>query len=326
MSRHTHRPRRRLKATWIGYQVPRWTEENPIVAQVRGVFQRACNLETPFGRLITLLALERPGPANIVVPELSEVLGRMADDQSVIITPTRLEATEENVVIDLTGAPIWEKISPPDLPLATPSARHAAIQQAMEIALERAESPGLVHLLPDVLEATDAGVPPAEGKVDFSLHAGMLLQARSAIIQLETLLVAGELEAALDVTTRLIGLGLGLTPSGDDFLTGLILALSIASQAPGSEVSGIDAFGQGVVDRAVGCTTWVSVEQLRYAARGEAEQMIAEAVIALLWASEQLRPAIEALLDTGSSSGGDLLTGMCLGVKWVDRVQVEVSL
>ncbi len=325
ISRHTHYPQRKLVATWIGYQVPRWTEENPIVAQVRGVFQRACNLETPVGRLITLLARERPGPVNIVVPELPEVLGRMTDGQSVIVTPGRVEAMEANVSIDLTSAPIWEQISPPDLPLATPSARHAAIQQAMEIALERAESPGLVHLLPDVFEPSDAGAPPAEGKIDFSLHAGMLLQARSAILQLEMLLTAGELEAALDVTTRLIGLGLGLTPSGDDFLTGLVLALNIADQAPGSEVSGIDAFGQGVVDRAVGCTTWVSVEQLRYAARGEAEQVIAEAVIALLWASEPLRPAIEALLDTGSSSGGDLLTGMCLGVNWLDRVQARVG-
>lgn len=284
-----------------------------MVAQVRGVFQRACNLETPAGRLITLLALERPGPANIVVPELSEVLGRMADGQSVIITSTRLEATEENVVIDLTGAPIWQGVSPPDLPLPASPVRHGAVQTAMEIALERAESPGLIHLLPDLI----GGGGPEPG-FDFSLRAGLLLQARSAIIQLETLLAAGELEAALGVTTRLIGLGLGLTPSGDDFLTGLILTLNLADEAPGSEVRGIDLWGQRVVDLATGRTTWVSLEQLRYAAQGQAEQVIAEAAIALLWASEPLRPAIEALLDTGSSSGGDLLAGMCMSVSWLE--------
>ena len=300
----------------VGYRVREWTAAGPLDAQTHGVFQRACNLELPGSRLITLLAPERPGPANIVVPALENVLGRVVDGQPMVVTTDRIEAPESSLVVDLAGARTWEGVSPPDLPLPGPPLRHGAVQTAIEIALERAESPGLIHLLPDLV-----GGGGSELGLDFSLRAGLLLQARSAIIQLETLLAAGELEAALGVTTRLIGLGLGLTPSGDDFLAGLILTLNIADRVPGGFVKGIDAFGRGVVDQAIGRTTLVSVEQLRYAAQGEAEQVIAEAAIALLWASEPLEPAIEALLDTGSSSGGDLLTGMCLGVKWLNRIQ-----
>jgi hypothetical protein len=321
MSRQTLHPQRRLKATQVGYRVREMTQVGPVVAQVQGVYQRACNLEMPGGRLITLLAPARPGPANIVVPDLQGVLGRVADGQTVTVTSASLKVAEANLVIDLTGAPAWERVRPPDLPLPGRSVRHAAILAAMAIALERAESPGLIHLLPDLVGGTRAepGPLPVEMGLDFSLQAGMLLQARSAILQLETLLTAGELEASLACAKSLIGLGLGLTPSGDDFLTGMILTLHYANWAPGSETRGIAAFGRGVVGLAMGRTTPVSLEQLRYASHGEAEEVIARAAIALLWALESLRPAIEALLDTGSSSGSDLLSGMCIASKLLFR-------
>ena len=314
MNEQPHPPRRILKASHVGYQVLRWTEAGPIVAQVHGVFQRACNLETPAGRLVTLLAPDRPGPANIVVPALGQVLGQVQDDQSMTITPAHVEAPQANLMIDLSSTPIWAGLAPPNLPLPPPPARRAAVQVAMGIALSRAESPGLIHLLPDLAGEADTGpASPSPGMgLGHSLQGGILRLARSAVSRLETSLAEGELAAALDAATHLVGLGLGLTPSGDDLLTGLILTLKIADQAPGSEVSGIDAFGQGVVERAVARTTRVSVEQLRYAARGEAEETIAEAVMALLWAWDPLQPAIEALLDTGSSSGADLLAGMCI--------------
>ncbi len=314
MNQQPHPARRILKASHAGYQVLRWTEAGPIRAQVLGVFQRACNLQTSEGRLVTLLAPDRPGPANIVVPALGQVLGQVKDDQSMTITPIRVEAPQANLMIDLSSTPIWAGVAPPNLPLPTPPARRAAVQVAMGIALSRAESAELIHLLPELAGETDTGPasPAPKAGLGPSLEAGMRHQARSAVSQLGTSLATGELEAALDAATHLVGLGLGLTPSGDDLLTGLILALKIADQAPGSEVSGIDAFGQEVVERAVARTTLVSVEQMRYAARGETEETIAEAAIALLWAREPLQPAIDALLDTGSSSGADLLAGMCI--------------
>lgn len=322
MSRRIDQPPRLLRASHVGYRVLEWTAAGPAHARTCGVFQRACNLETSAGRLITLLAPRRPGPATIVVPELEETLGRVAGGQPVIVATDRVEAPEAHLGIDLTCASIWERVLPPDLPLPDPPIRHRAIRAAMEIALERATSPGLVHLLPDLVGEIAAGpyLGSAAMGLDSSLREGMLLQARSAIIQLETIVAAGETEAALAAARGLIGLGLGLTPSGDDFITGLILTLTTADRAPGSRVKGIDAFGRGMVDQAAGRTTPVSLEQLRYAAQGEAEQVIAEAAIALLWARNPLRPAIEALLDLGSSSGGDLLTGICMAVKWLDHI------
>lgn len=305
----------RLKATYVGYRLRKWIQAGPVVAQVHGVFQRACNLAGPGGRLITLLAPARPGPATIVVPNLEAALGRVANGQSMILTPTRVEAPAADLAIDLASASIWEAVSPPNLPLPAPSARYAAIRAAVEIAQEREESPGLIDLLPDLITETPLDPVSAEVALDSPLRAGTLREARSVIRQLGTILPRGELEAALACATRLIGLGPGLTPAGDDVLTGLMLVLHYADRAPGTEVKWIDAFCRGVVDQAMGRTTWVSSEQLRYAAHGEAAQAIAEAAIALLWAQEPLRPAIAALLDTGSSSGSDLLSGMCIGSK-----------
>jgi hypothetical protein len=248
-----------------------------------------------------------------------------------------------NLVIDLTEAQIWEPVSPPDRPLPPASSRRAAVRAAMEIALEGTESAGLAYLLPELIKMTT----PAPLAPESKLEAGILRAAREAILELEVVLermtteskarrtgdksdawgVPPErigdgggtpvLEAAVASATRLIGLGPGLTPAGDDFLTGLILAFRYADAAPGTAVRGIDSFGRRVAEMAVGRTTRVSEEQLYYAARTEAEEVMARAAIALLWRAEPLRPAVETLLETGSTSGGDLLTGICTTSVWL---------
>ena len=121
-----------------------------------------------------------------------------------------------------------------------------------------------------------------------------------------------DLDAALRTATRLVGLGPGLTPAGDDVLAGTTAGLVLLGH-PAAE-----RFGAGVTGLAAGRTTELSRALLRHAAAGRVSGEFA-AVLRALVGDGALPPAIEALLRTGSTSGRALALGLCTAIDLVDR-------
>jgi hypothetical protein len=104
----------------------------------------------------------------------------------------------------------------------------------------------------------------------------------------------------------LIGLGEGLTPSGDDVLVGLSAALRGGGHPHAQEFAAVAAH------LAPGRTTDVATAFLIHAARGEYSQRI-HSLIEALWTGHELEAAIAATLDWGGTSGADTLLGVLLG-------------
>ncbi|NBE55543.1 oxamate carbamoyltransferase subunit AllH family protein [Streptomyces boluensis] len=108
---------------------------------------------------------------------------------------------------------------------------------------------------------------------------------------------------------RLLGLGPGLTPSGDDFLCGLLLAAHLAPYAP-PWLGPLAALAA----RAEGSTPLVSAALLRHAATGHCVPQAAALLRAAATGTGLVGP-LAALLAVGHSSGGDLLQGLCAGAR-----------
>ncbi|MCW2741229.1 MAG: hypothetical protein JWR45_1651 [Blastococcus sp.] len=121
-----------------------------------------------------------------------------------------------------------------------------------------------------------------------------------------------DLEAALRTATRLIGLGPGLTPAGDDVMAGTIAGLVLLGH-PAAE-----RFAAGVYSLAVGRTTELSRALLRHAACGRVSGEYA-AVLHGLVGERPLAPAIAGLLATGATSGRAMALGLCTAIDLVDR-------
>ena len=109
-------------------------------------------------------------------------------------------------------------------------------------------------------------------------------------------------EAAID---RLLGLGPGLTPSGDDFLGGMMIAL-FGSGRTGTAQRLADA----VMPRAGRATSRISVAHLAAAAEGEGAAALHD-VLAALDSNDgaALDAALLAIDRIGHSSGWDALAG-----------------
>lgn len=120
---------------------------------------------------------------------------------------------------------------------------------------------------------------------------------------------------------RLVGLGPGLTPAGDDVLAGLLVALH---RLPTEgrfhrELTDLRAPLAAVAVEAAGHTTSLSATLLGCAARGAAAGPVLEVADALAGRGG-VEPAARRLLAVGHSSGRDLATGLLLGARTVCRV------
>jgi hypothetical protein len=137
---------------------------------------------------------------------------------------------------------------------------------------------------------------------------GIVDVAKPMVAKLTLALEAGDRSAAAEVATGLIGLGPGLTPSGDDALVGIEAAL----HALGSPSAGFLALVVGDLDDR---TTAIAATFLRHAAAGEFAERLHTLLAALLgFGDEAIATAIARAAAWGATSGTDCLLGVLVGL------------
>ncbi len=130
---------------------------------------------------------------------------------------------------------------------------------------------------------------------------------------------AGDLAGAVEAAERIVGLGPGLTPSGDDVLAGLLVALrTLSSSVQHGGTAGwlADWLGAAVTADADTRTTTLAASLLHCAAAGQASAEVA-AVLRAVAGHEQTAPAARRLLAAGHTSGADLAFGLLAGCRAV---------
>jgi len=107
---------------------------------------------------------------------------------------------------------------------------------------------------------------------------------------------------------KLIGLGPGLTPSGDDFLGGVLIALRALGWPDVAET-----MGRWLLRRAGTRTHAISCAHLRCAADGAGAAVLHDTLAALVSpGAPGLGARLDAVAAMGHSSGWDALAGMAL--------------
>lgn len=117
-----------------------------------------------------------------------------------------------------------------------------------------------------------------------------------------------DLSEVKDEIGRIAGLGVGLTPAGDDFLLGVMMAIWLLTPSSVAERLTMD-----VSCTVTGKTTLLSESYIKAAGRGEASYQWHELIKAIVAGNKQrLQKAAIQLMRTGSTSGSDALTGFLL--------------
>lgn len=198
--------------------------------------------------------------------------------------------TGDDVLVDVSSAILWSPVLLPfaDLPSTTAVARVALA------AATRASAGGFGPLLRS-LDQEDGDL--------FRTAARPALRALLAAVQRE------DRRASEAVATSLVGLGAGLTPSGDDVLVGFTAALTVARDTLARPIA------RAAAD-AGARTTLIARTYLDHAARGEYAERVHD-LIAAVAAGDDAQ--VVRGMSWGATSGADLVLGILLGARaaWV---------
>ena len=127
--------------------------------------------------------------------------------------------------------------------------------------------------------------------------------------------VAGDLASAVEIAESLVGLGPGLTPSGDSMISGLLLALRLLGGATAGGTKAVwlaEWLGAAVTCYAEQRTTALAATLLHCAARGQAADEVS-AVLRAFAGHEPVEPAARRLLTAGRATGAELTWGLIAG-------------
>lgn len=135
------------------------------------------------------------------------------------------------------------------------------------------------------------------------LDEGLIEHATPAIVALSAALSAGDTDGVHAAAIGLLGLGPGLTPSGDDCIGGAMATRhALWWQAPTETM-------RSLLDAAETRTNRISLAHLRCAVDGELAEEMQRALAALLLGNV---PDLDAVAAIGHGSGWDTLAGITL--------------
>ncbi len=129
--------------------------------------------------------------------------------------------------------------------------------------------------------------------------------------------------AGIDAVEALIGLGSGLTPSGDDLLAGYMAGLWCTIRHQGDRSQFIIELGKRIIDLS-GRTNDISRTYLFHAVHGQVSSRITALAEAISRAEEpgHLLETAEQAMQNGHTSGMDTVTGLLLGISAWDAPDV----
>jgi hypothetical protein len=144
----------------------------------------------------------------------------------------------------------------------------------------------------------------------FDVEMAKIIEER--ILSLQTALLKREMPDAMTSAIKLIGLGPGLTPSGDDFLVGLFTILNI----PNSPLFRYRTLADQVVQEAKKLTNDISYMGLMKASQGQTRESIIHLVNSIFTGKdEELTLSLNKVLTIGSTSGTDITLGIYYGLE-----------
>jgi len=262
--------------------------QGPFAALVFAIFDHACDLVTPDGDVIALVTQIGDGPLNVVVDGKPGSFASLIPGMAANLREASLQVGDTQVT--LSGATIWEPC--PDWNVLR--AQRASIERN----LHTLSNAGVRYAAPASWLAHETNVGHALHGI--SSHVQPVIQAA-----LESLRAGwqGDLVQLRQGASQLAGLGIGLTPAGDDFLVGVMLWAWLAHPTPHS-------FCRVVVKAAAPRTTTLSAAFLRAAAKGECDAAWHQLLAVLgTETDDELIPAVRRVLAHGATSGADTLAG-----------------
>lgn len=274
--------------------------------RVLASFSQAAYLLTDGGEVLWLAVESAPMHARCV--RLAGPLPRLAAGQAFAGAAGQVHLSC-GLAVDCRGASAWVAPAMPGPPTLAEAEVARRVRAALSGGFDLAPARGLGRLIPRILSLPHA---QAEGRHDAEAVLGRAWEATRAIW---LACARRDVAAFWSEATALVGLGEGLTPSGDDFLGALLFSLHAApttaawlAEDPAAQAQ----FMAAARER----THLISHTLLRDLASGQAVAPLHELACAAASAGplDGIRRAAARLTCIGHATGWDLLAGVLAGL------------
>ena len=118
-------------------------------------------------------------------------------------------------------------------------------------------------------------------------------------------------------TSKIIGLGPGFTPSGDDFLIGFLVIYNSLSATIARTPIHLE------FTQLAGRTNWISAKLVDYAQHLQVDDQLLDVIRSISDHQQDTVTALEALIPRGHTSGIDIATGVVLGLSVVCDIALK---
>jgi hypothetical protein len=273
--------------------------------QVFGVTSRGIFIRTESGGLIFLSFEKYRGPLTINLAKPFTPFQALQNGESVSTGENRLKIPAAHIEVLAAPEVVWY-IPPAGLHQAAPVPQRLArcASLAVQLVAEKGKA-GFSPILYDLLSLAGG---ENERQIEPALQP-LFSQAH----RLPARLQEKDLSSVLEILTAFLGCGRGLTPSGDDFVMGLLLTLNRWPRS-GWNGSLLAALNAQLIAAARQRTTTLSAALLACAARGEADERLIAALDFICTGQGDEARQVAGLAGWGASSGLDALAGMAAGL------------
>ncbi len=268
-------------------------------ASVMGVTSRGLFLLLNSGWVVFLSPEAYQGPLTLNYRSDTDPFRLLQTKQSARIAAGSISIPDAGLLINTGQADTWEA---PSIPggILPPEQRAAQLVNIARHLLGIKQTSQLSELLPlllgwvDRAEFQDNSLLPLLDDVKRSLHRRQATEIAHSLV-------------------ALLGMGSGLTPSGDDVAIGFLLAMARWGHELAPDLD-IGALGQMILPQAYRKTTTLSANMIDCALRGQANERLLLALDGILSGNADASACSSCLDGWGNTSGLDALLGISLAI------------
>lgn len=301
----------RIHATSISTPAAALIARNNLSGKVHSVFSRVVNIQTDHALLTvadeSLLNLPLGLLCNLA--ELDNPLVRFSAGEPVEVVDNQLLFSLSGVIVDCNDCPPWA----PYLRLSVRPKHYADVRARMNDVRRIVFSNEDVRIRLAPLLAVVHEPYSAEFDIEDAAYTNFQQRAREGL----TLIIDGSRQDSVNQMIagglRLVGLGPGLTPSGDDVLAGLLTTLAVASSDPLRDHT--LAVASHIATRAQRYTTDISASFLCFASQGYVTERFKNLLLSVVEGGPRLESNTRAMIAFGATSGVETVIGMLLGLE-----------
>lgn len=299
------------------------TREKVVVGHVHSVFNNACNIETN-NKFITLLNKDKGmAPMSAVVDNGEEINFRglgIKQNVSFKLNVNGIMCHERNLYIELQNAQRWYPgviIKPIGLLKKDILENIKTIETVLNTHGKLYGIGPLINILGNEFQELKVMQLP----IYFTDNNFEFIKYRFENFIRAAL--KGDVENIAERAESIIGFGVGLTPSIDDFISGLMISFIYLGSYYNLNISNIYEFNKELIKKGLNKTTKVSSEMLKHASIGETNEAVRELMQSILYETDQEK-IIKALIKTisfGETSGSDTVLGIYIGCKIITNLK-----